>query len=81
MQGYERSIAELGKDDTILRGPEFEASIQKNRHKFRVKSKDCKDCKYDKICLGVWKRYVDYFGFEEFKPIKGKEIIDKNEFF
>jgi len=80
MQGYERSIAELGKRDTILIGPDFEASIQEHRHKDRVKRESCRRCKYDKICLGVWKRYVNMFGFDEFEPVTGKEIKDTKEF-
>ena len=79
MQGYERAIAELGKRDTILMGPDFTASIQEHRHKDRVKAESCKKCKYDKICLGVWKRYVDMFGFGEFKPVLGKTIKSGDE--
>jgi len=78
MQGYERTIAELGKGDSILIGPDFTASIQEHRHKDRVKGKLCRDCKYDGICLGVWKRYVEMFGFDEFKPVKRKKIENMN---
>ena len=80
MQGYERVIAELGKSDTILVGPDFTASIQEHRHKDRVKAKSCRMCKYDKICLGVWKKYVDMFGFDEFKPVVGRKIENTDVF-
>ncbi len=81
MQGYEGVIAELGKRDTILVGPDFIASIQEHRHKDRIKMKSCQNCKYDKICVGIWKRYVKLFGFNEFKPISGKKIENKDLFF
>lgn len=69
MQGYEKTIAELGTSDTILNAPDFTASIQEHRHSDRTKKESCKDCKYADICLGVWTRYVNLFGFDEFKPV------------
>ncbi len=80
MQGYERVVAEIGKIDTILVGPDFTVSIQEHRHKDRIKMKSCQNCKYEKICVGVWKKYVEMFGFDEFKPISGKIIEDKDLF-
>jgi len=35
-----------------------------------VKSKTCKECKYNNRCYGVWKNYADFFGLEELKPVK-----------
>jgi len=79
MQGYEFTIAEMGTMDSRLIGPDFDISLQENRHKFRVKKESCKKCKYYKLCLGPWKRYVKMFGFKEFKPTPGKMIKDANE--
>ena len=80
MQGYEKTIAELGTSDTILNAPDFVASIQTHRHTFRTKEKSCKDCKYNKLCLGIWTRYVKLFGFNEFKPVLGEKIEHKDIF-
>ena len=84
MSGYERFIAELGTLDTILKMPSTEedvtVSIQEHRHKDRVKMKSCKNCKYYDVCVGVWKKYVRMFGFDEFKPIVG-EKVDRNLLF
>ena len=76
LQGYEFVIAEAGTMDSRLIGPDFDISLQENRHKFRIKKESCKKCKYYKLCLGPWKRYVKMFGFEEFKPVPGKMIED-----
>lgn len=79
MHGYEQRIAELGILDTILKAPGFEASIQKNRRKYRYKAESCKQCKFDPICIGVWKNYVNFYGFDEFKPVPGKKIHNSGE--
>ena len=76
MRGYGFTIAELGTMDSRLIGPDFDVSLQENRHKFRIKKESCKKCKYFKLCLGPWKRYVKMFGFDEFKPVPGKMIED-----
>lgn len=34
-----------------------------------TKSKNCFNCKYDNICLGVWKYYAKKFGLSELKPV------------
>jgi len=69
MQNYEGYVAEAGTSDTILNAPDFFASIQEHRHIDRTKKESCESCKYNNLCLGVWTRYVDLFGFEEFKPV------------
>jgi MoaA/NifB/PqqE/SkfB family radical SAM enzyme len=85
MSGYERFIAELATSDTILKMPSTEegdvtVSIQEHRHDDRVKMKSCKNCKYYDACVGVWKKYVRMFGFDEFKPVVG-EKVDRSSLF
>lgn len=80
MQGYERTIAELGTADTLLDAPDFEASIQEHRHDQRLKGKDCKNCKYDLLCLGIWERYVKMYSLNELKPVPGEKIKDSSVF-
>lgn len=36
----------------------------------KVKGDDCKKCKFNDICEGVWKGYVEKVGFDEFKPVE-----------
>ena len=75
--GYEKWVAELGKSDSILTAPDFTISIQEHRHKDRIKGKNCKLCRYNSVCLGVWKKYVNLFGFEEFRPVKSTHMPQK----
>jgi MoaA/NifB/PqqE/SkfB family radical SAM enzyme len=79
LDGYEYTVAEMSITDTILRGPGFEASIQDNRRKHRFKAESCKRCRYNPICLGVWKRYVDIHGFGEFRPVPGDKVTSTSE--
>jgi MoaA/NifB/PqqE/SkfB family radical SAM enzyme len=79
MQGYEFTIAEMGTMDSYLIGPDFEISLQENRHKHRIKKESCNRCRYYKLCLGPWKRYVNMFGFGEFEPVPGKMLEDAND--
>jgi len=41
-----------------------------------VKSEVCKNCKFNKICQGLEKSYVQVFGADELKPIEGETITD-----
>lgn len=34
----------------------------------RVKAPDCRHCRYDAQCIGVWRSYADTFGMDEFRP-------------
>lgn len=37
---------------------------------FRIKRDECCNCQYDNVCPGVWKIYIDNFGWGEFIPQK-----------
>ena len=37
----------------------------------RAKRADCQRCAYDASCTGVWRNYVETFGWEEFVPVAG----------
>ncbi len=40
----------------------------------RVKPKEiCGTCKWDRLCGGVWQRYIDVFGSDELKPVLDRE--------
>lgn len=68
--GHENYINDLGQLDTILVGPEFETSLDESRKGKKIKSNNCKKCKYDEKCYGVWKNYAKEFGLDELKPVK-----------
>jgi len=70
LPGYEQYINDLGQLDTLLIGPEFEASLDETRKGKKIKSEICKKCKYDNICYGIWKKYAEIFGLDELKPVK-----------
>jgi hypothetical protein len=36
----------------------------------RVKRDLCTACRYDAACPGVWRTYVDRFGWEDFPPVR-----------
>jgi len=35
----------------------------------KIKHKKCAQCKYDKICEGPWREYIELFGWDEFIPV------------
>jgi MoaA/NifB/PqqE/SkfB family radical SAM enzyme len=68
--GHENYINDMGQLDTLLIGPDFEASLDEERKGKKEKAKTCSKCKYDKVCYGIWKKYVKLYGIDELKPIK-----------
>ncbi len=72
MQGYEEYIAEKIIPITTIYDANF---IIENYTEFRLKEgklkgKDCKRCKYFKVCEGPWREYPERYGFDEFKPMR-----------
>jgi len=60
VKGYEKYSAEFsGINKEIL-------ITQKDK----VKSDKCKNCKYDNFCQGIWKKYVNIYGFDEIIPFE-----------
>jgi MoaA/NifB/PqqE/SkfB family radical SAM enzyme len=37
---------------------------------YKTKRKECKSCSLEKACKGVYKNYADYYGWDEFEPVK-----------
>ncbi len=35
----------------------------------RVKAPTCRQCALDDTCIGIWRRYADVYGFDEFQPV------------
>ena len=55
-------------DAQILRR-EFDWQQRKENY-LKIKNKFCSECKFTKLCEGVWRTYIDLFGWSEFKPVK-----------
>ena len=45
------------------------ATRESKEEKNRVKRADCDQCCYSRACLGVWRRYADEYGWDEFVPV------------
>jgi len=43
--------------------------ISRKDIKDHIKFKGCKMCKYDRVCVGVWKEYAEKEGEGEFIPV------------
>lgn len=54
-------------------GPDGSAEVRRSRvHKEaanREKRPECAACRYDGVCLGVWRAYARVHGWEEFSPV------------
>ena len=46
----------------------------------KVKGPQCRHCKYDLICDGVWNAYAENYGFEELKPVADRKVADPTYF-
>ncbi|HMB65843.1 MAG TPA: hypothetical protein VKO42_03115, partial [Patescibacteria group bacterium] len=72
MRGYEQCVAEQEIPETSIFDVDFKiddySAYRKNSGK--AKREECKKCKYNKICEGPWKEYVDIFGWDEFQPVR-----------
>jgi len=70
MNGYEKYIAEriipsteIYELDEVINFDEIRPNLAK------IKSKNCKKCKYYNVCEGTWREYIYKYGFSEFKPV------------
>lgn len=68
--GHENYVNDLGQLDTLLIGPEFESSLDEERKGKKIKPDTCRECRFNKDCYGVWKKYADLYGLDELKPVK-----------
>lgn len=73
MRGYEQYVAERMIPDTEIRGKKHQNVDdygEQRKSEGKAKFKQCKNCSDYDICEGPWKEYPEYFGDEEFKPIR-----------
>ncbi|MBI5477713.1 MAG: radical SAM protein [Deltaproteobacteria bacterium] len=56
---------EPGKDGVVR----LQATRVTKEEKNRVKRAECDRCSYSRACLGVWRTYLDAYGWDEFVPV------------
>jgi len=54
----------------------YEYNNEKWIKRLKAKSDQCQDCILNVVCQGLWKKYIDLFGFRGIQPVK--EINFKN---
>ena len=50
-------------------GRQFFNWQDRKRNELKGKQNKCKFCIYNNICEGVWLKYIELYGWDEFKPI------------
>jgi MoaA/NifB/PqqE/SkfB family radical SAM enzyme len=81
MGGYERYCSELYMPPSDMIDSKI---VVKNFDEMRktsgkVKFRKCKRCRFERVCEGPWKEYVEIYGSSEFVPVNGKKISDKSQ--
>lgn len=80
MKKYECYVAEKIIPETEVFDADLHIDNYSESRKTNGKAKgpNCKSCDYDHLCEGPWKEYPEYFGWEEFRPIR-KQKNDRNK--
>ena len=60
-------LKQYGSDEKIL-------DWNKVRLEIKQKFPQCKECRFDKVCEGPWIEYPQFYGGDEFIPVKGKPV-------
>ncbi len=61
--------AVLKKDTAELKDLLFVHHRDDQDQQQRIKRPQCMDCRFEPICDGVWKAYIQRYGWDEFKPV------------
>lgn len=75
MKGYEQCVAER----VIPEGPVADADVyiesygDYRRNEGKAKRAECRRCRWFAACEGPWREYPELYGWDEFKPVKGKK--------
>jgi len=89
LNGYEKHVSEINTYIKPYLKQEFPERISDRRENIikelvlgrRKKSQKCNDCRFYKVCLGVWQEYLELYGDKEFKPVKGEKIETWSELY
>ncbi len=84
MRRYKRSRVELHMAEERLYVDTDGIKKDLNRARAvegKVKAEQCRKCRYDNICEGVWKNYAKVHGLHELKAVPGRKIKAREEVF
>lgn len=76
MKGYEACVAER----VIPEGPVADADFyiesygDYRRTEGKAKRAECRGCRWFAVCEGPWHEYPELYGWDEFKPVKGRKV-------
>lgn len=73
MHGYEDYVAERVIPETEVRGKQHQNTNNFTKQRLiegKIKFQQCRACRYDSVCEGSWREYVEKIGKEEFIAIK-----------
>jgi MoaA/NifB/PqqE/SkfB family radical SAM enzyme len=76
MKGYEQCVAER----VIPEGPVADADFyiesygDYRRNEGKAKRAQCRACRWCAACEGPWREYPELYGWDEFKPVKGRKV-------
>jgi len=76
MKGYEKYLSEIFEPQEIIhKAPEFIDMdvIASRKNIAAIKSPKCRECKYDLICMGLYKEHKNEL--KNINPIPGKKIL------
>ena len=82
MKGYEKHIGEyFFEPETEHHASDFinENVIEGRKQAGKLKGPQCRKCKFDPVCEGVWKQYGKKIGLHELVPVPGKPFRTKKE--
>ena len=83
LKNYEKYTTELQMSEErskITPNQEITDLNKSRKEECKVKGEQCKKCRFDPICEGLWKWYGERFGCGELIPIQGKKINNWDEF-
>jgi len=65
---------------TRIENPNYIITLESQLAKVMTKGEKCHQCRYDLLCEGLWKEYVNLYGFDEFIPVPDKKLQTVEEF-
>lgn len=71
LDGYEDCITDIDIPETKIFGIEMTENFNRwRKEEGKLKGPRCKECKYFLCCEGPWREYPQYYGWDEFIPVK-----------
>lgn len=81
LKGYEKYARFMKVPlKTRIDNPNYIITLESKLAKVMTKGEKCEQCRYDLLCEGLWKEYVNLYGFDEFVPVLGRKLQTIEEF-